>query len=131
VLCICNGTAATEIEPPASETFLQAGADAYSQPTQGVNPTLATFLDAGGLGAAAPRQDAWEEALHKDMLLARVLLGRGATSQDRLRECRELQLQHRLRLGVILVKKGYVDRPTVEAAIQEVVRSFPPAASGH
>lgn len=73
-------------------------------------------------GAAAPAgqrgsQEDWEEALEKDALLAKALLSRGATTQERLRECRALQVQHRVRLGVALVRKGYVDKQVVEEAI--------------
>ena len=65
--------------------------------------------------------DSWEEALQKDTLLARALLGQNVTTLDRMRECRQLQLKHQVRLGVILVKMGYADRGIVEKAIRGVV----------
>lgn len=60
----------------------------------------------------------WEEALEKDTQLARTLFARGLVTQDRLRECRALQLQHRLRLGVVLLKKGYLDQASIDDAVR-------------
>jgi hypothetical protein len=72
-------------------------------------------------GEEVSLDDAWEEALRKDTELARVLLRRAVIDQERLRECRQLQLQHRMRLGVVIVKKGYVAKDIVEGAISEVL----------
>lgn len=80
---------------------------------------------AGGVGEET---GSWDDALARDAQLARVLLGRGLTTQERLRECRQLQVQHQARLGPILVRKGYVDRAAVEEAIAAVKAGAIPAA---
>ncbi len=85
-------------------------------PPQGAAAPRPTGRPAPPATPAAPAED-WEQALEKDALLAKVLLSRGATTQERLRECRQIQVQHRLRLGVVLVRKGYVDKQVVEEAI--------------
>jgi hypothetical protein len=109
-----SSSSSTDIQV-ASETFMEA-ADPYDQPTvRGAPPSPA---------------DSWDDALRKDMHLARVLLERGATTQDRLRECRELQLQHRMRLGVVLAKKGYVDRHVLEQAVEQVRRTLEGSGEG-
>jgi hypothetical protein len=59
----------------------------------------------------------WAKSLEKDGLLARVLLNRGQTTQDRLRECRQIQLDQQQRLGAILVEKGYVERGMIADAM--------------
>jgi hypothetical protein len=69
---------------------------------------------------ASTDDGSWEEALEKDTQLARVLYSRGLVTQERLRECRALQLQHRLRLGVVLVRKNYVDRAAVDDALRSL-----------
>lgn len=86
----------------------------------------------GAAGADALANDgaaSWEEALQRDAQLARLLHMRSLVTQDRLRECRELQVKHRVRLGVILVKKGYVERGAVEEALA-AVRAQAPGAAG-
>lgn len=62
----------------------------------------------------------WAEALARDRQLASALLQRGVVNQDRLRECHQLQLQHRMRLGPVLVRKGYADQATVEQITQQL-----------
>lgn len=100
---------------------LQRGIDAAQTVLDGEGgpsaPPAARPASPGGEGG---EDDAWAEALRKDELLARVLFAQGAVSGDRLRECLDLQRKHRLRLGVVLVKKGYAERGVVEAAIARV-----------
>jgi hypothetical protein len=102
------------------------------QPPSGVMPSLPPPAVAvappqvaappanGGSQPGSTDDGSWEEALEKDTQLARLLIGRGLVTQERLRECRQLQLQHRMRLGVVLVKKNYVER----AAVDEALRSL-------
>lgn len=108
------------------------------QPPSGVQPTLpppaptptpalavaapvavAVAPPSGG-NPASTDDGSWEEALEKDTALARLLIARGLVTQERLRECRQLQLQHRMRLGVVLVKKNYVERAAVEEGLRAV-----------
>lgn len=104
--------------PPATSNFAAAPG--------GTSTT--TGYGAPGTDALADNEGTWEEQVARDAQLARVLYTRGLTTQDRLRECRELQLKHRARLGVVLVKKGYVERAAVTEALASV-RSAAPAAT--
>lgn len=85
---------------------------------------------------ASTDDGSWEEALEKDTQLARALYSRGLVTQERLRECRALQLQHRLRLGVVLLRKNYVDRAALDDATRSLGGSsgsnpgLPPVGSG-
>ncbi|MCO5166909.1 MAG: hypothetical protein M9894_11145 [Planctomycetes bacterium] len=69
---------------------------------------------------ASTDDGSWEEALERDTQLARALFQRGLVTQERLRECRALQLQHRMRLGDVLVRKGYVERGALDEAVRAV-----------
>ncbi len=96
--------------PPATGNF--AAAPGGTSTTNNFGPP--------GADALADNEGTWEEQVARDAQLARVLYTRGLTTQDRLRECRELQLKHRARLGVVLVKKGYVERAAVTEALAAV-----------
>ena len=105
------------------QRFLEAQGPSGAQPRLG-SPRPGSGRNPGPLPAppaaayAPPGEDPnWAKSLEKDGLLARVLLNRGLTTQDRLRECRQIQIQQQQRLGVILVQKGYVGRGAVEEAI--------------
>lgn len=91
-------------------------------------PTTVAAPPTSSQNLASTDDGSWEEALEKDTQLARVLYSRGLVTQERLRECRALQLQHRLRLGVVLVRKNYVDRAAVDDAMRSLSSSGAHAA---
>ncbi|MEZ6187136.1 MAG: hypothetical protein R3F62_19265 [Planctomycetota bacterium] len=65
-------------------------------------------------------EQAWNEALERDRILAEVLLHHRMVPMEQLRECRQIQRDQQLRLGVVIVKKGYASRAQLETAIEEV-----------
>ncbi len=109
--------------PGGSGSFGRPAGAAVAATPAPAAPGLAA--QGGGVGEET---GTWDDALARDAQLARVLLGRGLTTQERLRECRQLQVQHQARLGPILVRKGYVDRAAVEEAIAAVKAGAIPAA---
>lgn len=67
-------------------------------------------------------EQAWNEALERDRILAEVLLNKRLVPLPQLQECRQIQRDQTLRLGVVIVKKGYASRSQIESAIGEVRR---------
>ena len=67
-------------------------------------------------------EQAWNEALERDRILAEVLLNKRLVPLPQLQECRQIQRDQQLRLGVVIVKKGYASRSQIETAIGEVRR---------
>ncbi len=61
---------------------------------------------------------AWQAALKKDELLARILVARNALTRERAAEARKLQIQQKARLGPLVVKLGFTDRARVEDAVK-------------
>src|SRR5579883_2462050 len=61
---------------------------------------------------------AWQAALKKDELLARILVARNALTRERATEARNLQIQQKARLGPLVVKLGFTDRARVEDAVK-------------
>ncbi len=119
-----SGITAAFARPPLPQTAGGGG------PAVAVAPAPAAVGAAPSTSQSPASTDdgSWEEALEKDTQLARVLYSRGLVTQERLRECRALQLQHRLRLGVVLVRKNYVDRAAVDDALRSLSGSGSHAA---
>lgn len=115
-----SGITAAFARPTGGPAQVATPANAAAQEAPARGPT--------GQNPASTDDGSWEEALEKDTQLARTLYGRGLVTQERLRECRALQLQHRLRLGVILVRKNYVDRAAMDDALRSLGASGPPPA---
>lgn len=121
-----GGQAPSGITAALSRTAAQAAIAAPASepsppaPAVAVAPAPGPGGPSSGQNLASTDDGSWEEALEKDTQLARVLFSRGLVSQERLRECRAIQLQHRLRLGVVLVRKNYVDRAAVEDAMRAI-----------
>ena len=61
---------------------------------------------------------AWQSALKKDELLARILVARNALTRERAAEARNLQVQQKTRLGPLVVKLGFTDRKLSDALVQ-------------
>lgn len=117
------GHTASSVGPSLTSAALASvGPAAAQQAVVQAPPPVATRAPAPPTGATPGSTDdgSWEEALERDTQLARVLLQRGVVTHERLRECRALQLQHRMRLGAVLVRKGYADPAAVDEALRAV-----------
>ena len=88
-----------------TQADIQGLRDRYQASQSGVVDSAAPPPQASGAGLGpgggsdlGGSAEDWDEAMRKDTLLARVLLEQGSVSQDRLRECRQLQVKHHMRL---------------------------------
>jgi hypothetical protein len=69
---------------------------------------------------AVTADEIWAEALGRDRQLAQLLIQRGIVPQERLRECHGIMVQHRVRLGEVLVRKGYADQTTIDSLMSQL-----------
>lgn len=69
---------------------------------------------------AVTADEIWAEALGRDRQLAQLLIQRGIVPQERLRECHGIMVQHRVRLGEVLVRKGWADQATIDSLVAQL-----------
>lgn len=114
--------AAPQASPP------QAAAPQASPPPMAPPPMAAPAGNSGqgfGGGPAGPPSSAEIKA---DEYLAKALIAWNAVGPDQLRACHQEQMQRGLRLGGLLVEKGYATEEQVLKAYEVVFQTFRPCS---